>query len=34
MPRRGLRETWDAARDARFIGQAPAPGAGSTPRGE
>lgn len=34
MPRRGLRETWDAARKARFLGQAPAPVAGSTPPGE
>lgn len=30
QPRQGLRETWDAARRARFIGQAPAPD-GSTP---
>lgn len=30
MPRQGLRESWRAAREARFIGQAPAPG-GSTP---
>ncbi len=29
MPRRGLREGWDAAREARFIGQG-AEGAGST----
>lgn len=27
MPRQGLREMWTAARDARFIGQAPAPDA-------
>ena len=34
MPRQGAREAWMAARDARFIGQAPAPGAGSTATGD
>lgn len=32
QPRQGLRESWDAARRARFIGQEPADG--STPAGE
>lgn len=27
MPRQGIRETWMAARDARFVGQEPAPAA-------
>lgn len=31
MPRQGVREMWTAARQARFIGQAPARDAGSTP---
>jgi hypothetical protein len=31
MPRQGLREMWTSARQARFIGQAPARDAGSTP---
>ena len=34
MPRRGTREAWMAARDARFIGQSPATGAGSTAAGD
>ena len=34
MPRQGLRETWMAARDARFIGQTPAAGVGSTATGD
>ncbi|MGZ9099035.1 MAG: hypothetical protein ACXW3O_04965, partial [Brevundimonas sp.] len=34
MPRQGVREAWMAARDARFIGQAPAAGAGSTATGD
>lgn len=29
-PRQGLRDLWTAAREARFVGQAPASGAGST----
>ncbi len=32
MPRRGLREAWDAARETRFIGQDREPGPGSTSR--
>jgi len=31
MPRQRAREIWDAARDARFIGQDPKTGGGSTP---
>jgi len=31
MPRQGLREMWTTARQARFIGQAPARDTGSTP---
>jgi hypothetical protein len=31
MPRQGLREMWTEARQARFIGQAPARDTGSTP---
>ena len=34
MPRQGTREAWMAARDARFIGQSPATGAGSTAAGD
>jgi hypothetical protein len=34
MPRQGAREAWMAARDARFIGQEPAPDAGSTATGD
>lgn len=34
QPRQGVREAWEAARDARFIGQEPAPGAGSAAPGE
>lgn len=30
MPRQGTREAWEAARQARFVGQDPAPGSGST----
>jgi len=33
MPRQGAREAWMAARDARFIGQTPAAGPGSTSTG-
>ena len=33
MPRQGVREAWTAAREARFIGQTPATGAGSTAAG-
>ncbi len=33
MPRRGIREAWMAARDARFVGQEPVTGAGSTATG-
>lgn len=33
QPRQGVRETWDAMRRARFVGQAPAEG-GSTPAGD
>ncbi|MDP3801132.1 hypothetical protein [Brevundimonas sp.] len=33
MPRQGVREAWTAARDARFIGQEPVTGAGSTATG-
>lgn len=29
-PRQGVRDAWTAARDARFVGQSPAPGTGST----
>jgi hypothetical protein len=32
MPRQGLREAWAQARAARFVGQEPARGTGSTPR--
>ena len=34
MPRQGVREAWMAARDARFVGQEPAPTAGSTAAGD
>jgi len=34
MPRQGVREAWMAARDARFIGQAPVAGSGSATAGD